>query len=54
MIRLEQFVKARNNAASAVDCLESAKAVKQEEQIREAHRKSYPGLARQNLKLNFF
>ena len=33
MIRLEQFVKARNNAASAVDCLESAKAVKEEEQI---------------------
>ena len=33
VIRLEQFVKARNNAASAVDCLESAKAVKEEEQI---------------------
>ena len=33
MIRLEQFVKARNDAASAVDCLESAKAAKEEEQI---------------------
>ena len=33
MIQLEQSIKARNNAGSAVECLENAKAVKEEGQV---------------------